>query len=152
MSGADYDGRKDLSPAVAFGGIVVKGFGRGSKDLGIPTANLPLDCLGTKADSLDSGIYFGWATVDGAGPYMMVMSVGWWVGFVFDGRCIVRFQTWRRLLSPLLLSLLRFGALWCRNPYYKNEHKTIVSRLPLFLTAAARNESFAACLLLDQRR
>lgn len=76
-AGADYGTRKDLSPPISFGGVVVKGFGRGSKDLGIPTANLPLDCLGTKADALDSGIYFGWATVDGKGPYQMVMSVGW---------------------------------------------------------------------------
>lgn len=73
----DYSGRKDFTAPVVFGGKVVKGFGRGSKDLGIPTANLPLDSLGERADAMDSGIYFGWATVDGDGPYKMVMSVGW---------------------------------------------------------------------------
>lgn len=35
---------------------VVCGFGRGSSELGIPTANIPVG----KLDSLETGIYFGW--------------------------------------------------------------------------------------------
>lgn len=36
---------------------VICGYGRGSSELGIPTANIPID---KNLDSLDSGIYFGW--------------------------------------------------------------------------------------------
>ncbi|KAF2124056.1 riboflavin kinase [Dothidotthia symphoricarpi CBS 119687] len=46
-------------------GPVIKGFGRGSKDLGIPTANIPLSGLSVGGnDALDSGIYYGWCTLD----------------------------------------------------------------------------------------
>lgn len=82
---------------------VTAGFGRGSSELGIPTANIP---PGTLAN-LDAGVYFGWAAVhrqdpklesdtistrgrniefnfgselqsseDGI-PFPMVMSIGW---------------------------------------------------------------------------
>jgi hypothetical protein len=40
---------------------VVKGYGRGSKVLGIPTANLDVTPLKIESDSLAPGIYFGWA-------------------------------------------------------------------------------------------
>ncbi|KAI4950037.1 hypothetical protein J4E91_004693 [Alternaria rosae] len=46
-------------------GPVVKGFGRGSKELGIPTANIPLSGLSIGGhDELESGIYYGWCTLD----------------------------------------------------------------------------------------
>ncbi|KAH7074243.1 riboflavin kinase-domain-containing protein [Paraphoma chrysanthemicola] len=46
-------------------GPVIKGFGRGSKELGIPTANIPLSGLSIGGnDSLDSGIYYGFCTLD----------------------------------------------------------------------------------------
>ena len=46
-------------------GPVVKGFGRGSKELGIPTANIPLTGLSIGGnDDLDSGIYYGYASLD----------------------------------------------------------------------------------------
>ncbi|EHY59879.1 riboflavin kinase [Exophiala dermatitidis] len=40
-------------------GPVIKGFGRGSKELGIPTANIPPEGLASYP-SLESGVYFGW--------------------------------------------------------------------------------------------
>ncbi|CBX96230.1 hypothetical protein IAQ61_001409 [Plenodomus lingam] len=50
-------------------GPVVKGFGRGSKELGIPTANIPLSGLSIGGhDNLDSGIYYGWCTLDHRAP------------------------------------------------------------------------------------
>jgi riboflavin kinase len=68
----------------AWPGPVVKGFGRGSKMLGIPTANLDVAPLKLQADALAPGIYFGWASVAksdprdvGGGVYRMVMSIGW---------------------------------------------------------------------------
>ncbi|KAI1000222.1 hypothetical protein K3495_g7976 [Podosphaera aphanis] len=46
-------------------GVVVKGFGRGSKELGMPTANIP---IGTKEETrwisgITSGVYFGWCSL-----------------------------------------------------------------------------------------
>lgn len=46
-------------------GPVIKGFGRGSKELNIPTANIPVTgmSLGGRED-VESGVYFGWAGLD----------------------------------------------------------------------------------------
>lgn len=77
---------------VRLSGPIVKGFGRGSKELGIPTANIPLAGLSIGGhEGLENGVYFGWAGVDidsqghrtgetapktGA-VWGMVMSIGW---------------------------------------------------------------------------
>ncbi|KAK3292754.1 riboflavin kinase [Chaetomium fimeti] len=46
-------------------GLVISGFGRGSKELGIPTANLPVDEAQTPwISSTPSGVYFGWASLN----------------------------------------------------------------------------------------
>ncbi|PPQ86462.1 hypothetical protein CVT26_011656 [Gymnopilus dilepis] len=73
-------------------GKVIKGYGRGSKDLGIPTANLPVDDTQTPwISSIASGAYFGWASLrlpSADAPnqppstseftiYPMVMSIGY---------------------------------------------------------------------------
>eukprot|EP00043_Microstomoeca_roanoka_P009155 m.87205 g.87205 ORF g.87205 m.87205 type:complete len:152 (+) comp14496_c0_seq2:45-500(+) len=58
-------------------GAVVKGFGRGSKELGIPTANFPEDVVDNLPESVTQGIYYGWAQVDKGEVYKAVMSVGW---------------------------------------------------------------------------
>ncbi|QUC21121.1 uncharacterized protein UV8b_05364 [Ustilaginoidea virens] len=45
-------------------GKVISGFGRGSKELGIPTANLPVDSALTPwIASVPSGVYFGYASL-----------------------------------------------------------------------------------------
>ncbi|KAJ5762562.1 uncharacterized protein N7511_005944 [Penicillium nucicola] len=49
---------------VRLSGPVIKGFGRGSKDLGIPTANIPADDLSDKHPELISGVYFGVVALD----------------------------------------------------------------------------------------
>ena len=72
----------------------MKGFGRGSKELGIPTANIPLAGLSVGGhEEIESGVYYGWAGIDvdeqgvrvveekkeeGAkgGVWPMVMSIG----------------------------------------------------------------------------
>ncbi|XP_020599948.1 bifunctional riboflavin kinase/FMN phosphatase [Phalaenopsis equestris] len=59
------------------GGPVVKGFGRGSKVLGIPTANLPAENISGLLSEHTSGVYFGWAKLSTRGIYKMVMSIGW---------------------------------------------------------------------------
>ncbi|KAF2193999.1 riboflavin kinase [Zopfia rhizophila CBS 207.26] len=46
-------------------GPVIKGFGRGSKELGIPTANIPIEGLSIGGhSSIESGVYYGWASLD----------------------------------------------------------------------------------------
>ncbi|SLM39963.1 riboflavin kinase [Lasallia pustulata] len=69
-------------------GKVVKGFGRGSKELGIPTANIPVAGLAVGGhEDVENGVYYGWAGLN-VGPdgaftgergtvYPMVMSIGW---------------------------------------------------------------------------
>lgn len=73
-------------------GEIVKGYGRGSKNLGVPTANLsPVDVQGDIA-GLPSGVYFGWAKLktsetqqesDGL-VHKMVMNIGKRPTFIKD--------------------------------------------------------------------
>ncbi|XP_037069155.1 riboflavin kinase-like [Pollicipes pollicipes] len=58
-------------------GKVVKGFGRGSKQLGIPTANFPENVVDGLPSSVGAGVYFGYARVDDGPVHNMVMSIGW---------------------------------------------------------------------------
>ncbi|KAJ4777540.1 riboflavin kinase/FMN hydrolase [Rhynchospora pubera] len=59
------------------GGPVIKGFGRGSKVLGIPTANLSAESFSDILSEHTSGVYFGWAALFTRGIYKMVMNIGW---------------------------------------------------------------------------
>ncbi|XP_034943756.1 riboflavin kinase [Chelonus insularis] len=65
----------DFLPYFASGQIV-KGFGRGSKALGIPTANFSEDVVALLPKGFKTGIYYGWAVLEGQ-IYKMVMSIGW---------------------------------------------------------------------------
>ncbi|KAJ3016663.1 UNVERIFIED_CONTAM: riboflavin kinase [Siphonaria sp. JEL0065] len=59
-------------------GTVIKGFGRGGKELGIPTANLPEDVSQYAGEFIETGILYGWASVNSSTEvYPMVMSFGW---------------------------------------------------------------------------
>ncbi|KAF8528859.1 riboflavin kinase [Hysterangium stoloniferum] len=72
---------------VRLAGPVQRGFGRGGKDLGCPTANLPDESLEPIASVTEPGIYFGYAQVlppegkpwleDDRKVLPMVMSLGW---------------------------------------------------------------------------
>lgn len=57
-------------------GLVVKGFGRGSKQLGIPTANFPEEIVEQLPRAFQGGVYYGLAQVDNGPVYDMVMSIG----------------------------------------------------------------------------
>ncbi|CAK8535965.1 unnamed protein product [Lathyrus sativus] len=59
------------------GGPVIKGFGRGSKVLGIPTANLSTKDYSDLLSEHPAGVYFGWAGLPTRGIFKMVMSIGW---------------------------------------------------------------------------
>ncbi|KAK2840759.1 hypothetical protein Q7C36_012338 [Tachysurus vachellii] len=58
-------------------GPVIRGFGRGSKELGIPTANFPESVVDSLPADISTGIYYGWARVDNGDVHKMVMSIGW---------------------------------------------------------------------------
>lgn len=58
-------------------GTVIKGFGRGSKELGIPTANFPESVVEKLPDCALAGVYYGWGQVDSGPVHKMVMSIGW---------------------------------------------------------------------------
>ncbi|CAJ0930503.1 unnamed protein product [Ranitomeya imitator] len=58
-------------------GEVVRGFGRGSKELGVPTANFPEHVVDSLPADLTTGIYYGWGCVGTGDIYKMVMSIGW---------------------------------------------------------------------------
>lgn len=74
---------------IRLSGPIVKGFGRGSAELGIPTANIPVAGLSVGGhEDIESGVYYGWAGVDvddtgqrlgggKGGVWEMVMSIGW---------------------------------------------------------------------------
>ena len=56
---------------------IVHGFKRGSKELGIPTANLDMDELGEEFQTFKLGIYYGWAKMNNGDIHRCVVSVGW---------------------------------------------------------------------------
>jgi FAD synthase len=58
-------------------GNVVRGFGRGSKQLGFPTANLESAEISDYIAQSSTGIYAGFAKVDGYGFFPAAISVGW---------------------------------------------------------------------------
>lgn len=56
---------------------VVHGFGRGSRQMGVPTANLPPEELGEQLAGLARGVYYGWAWLAGEeGPRKAVLNIG----------------------------------------------------------------------------
>jgi len=55
-------------------GTVVHGFGRGSKELGVPTANLADEVVDNLPDQLTCGVYCGFASVNHGTVYPMVSS------------------------------------------------------------------------------
>nr|CAH7719281.1 unnamed protein product [Callosobruchus chinensis] len=58
-------------------GEVVKGFGRGSKELGCPTANFSEEIVNNLPQEISTGVYYGFANVNKGPVYKMVMSIGW---------------------------------------------------------------------------
>ncbi|GAB2298728.1 hypothetical protein Dimus_032802 [Dionaea muscipula] len=59
------------------GGPIIKGHGRGSKVLDIPTANLSTEGYSDVLSEHPSGVYFGWAGLSTRGVYKTVLSIGW---------------------------------------------------------------------------
>ncbi|KAK4950541.1 riboflavin kinase [Elasticomyces elasticus] len=96
-------------------GPVIRGFGRGSKELSIPTANIPPEGLSAYPD-LKSGIYFGYCTLQSAKPTSKVTGNG-----------TEQFSTSSWTSRPdnskpqVFQAVLSIGY----NPYYKNSTRSI---------------------------
>lgn len=69
------DGVTPMESFPALRGRVATGFGRGSKKLGVPTANLPCSLFQEELASLPTGVYLGWARV-GDDVHQCVANVG----------------------------------------------------------------------------
>lgn len=67
-----------LSEPIAVRGLVQRGFGRGSRDLGTPTANLPGTLLQGVSSAERNGVYLGFGSVPkyGTAALKMVASIG----------------------------------------------------------------------------
>ncbi|MCJ1474181.1 riboflavin kinase [Lambiella insularis] len=84
-------------------GKVVKGFGRGSAQLGIPTANIPIAGLTVGGHaSIASGVYYGWAGLDVRADGALVPADAAPPGYVY----------------PAVLSI-------GYNPFYKNTVRSV---------------------------
>ena len=70
---------------------VVKGFGRGSKLLGIPTANMDMKEIGQKVNDTPTGIYLGYTMLEGV-VYKAVVSIGWNPYFDNSEKTVVSLQ------------------------------------------------------------
>jgi FAD synthase len=68
-----YELKPQKRPPLHFKSKVVKGFGRGGKQLGCPTANLEDEIL---SGNEETGVWVGWAKVGGV-VYKCVASIGW---------------------------------------------------------------------------
>lgn len=88
-------------------GLVCKGFGRGSKELGIPTANLPEQVAQDAGNVLETGIYYGLAQVDLPRDEK-------------DDKDQLNGESECQNELPVYGMVMSFG--W--NPYYKNEKRT----------------------------
>ncbi|KAG4306462.1 hypothetical protein PORY_000450 [Pneumocystis oryctolagi] len=86
MNNISDDIKCEKSPKIPFPiylmGKVIQGYGRGTKELQIPTANISEENIPKFFSKTESGIYYGWGRVDiddenDNDIYPMVMSIGW---------------------------------------------------------------------------
>ena len=111
---------------IAVSGPIVKGFGRGSAELGIPTANIPLAGLSVGGhDELESGVYYGWAgvAIDAEGVKMAPGDERGTVQASRDPDTVGESRSKRTsvpggTIFPMVMSL-------GYNPYYKNTVRSI---------------------------
>lgn len=58
-------------------GLVIRGFGRGARELKCPTANFSFEVVQKLPNELESGVYFGYAQLEKGDIHEMVTSIGW---------------------------------------------------------------------------
>jgi len=81
MAGAKRIRARPLGQVIRLRGVVDEGYGRGGKKLGFPTANLPSNLFQHALESVATGVYFGWAVLEGTSkgrntPHKAVVNVG----------------------------------------------------------------------------
>lgn len=138
-------------------GEVVRGFGRGSKDLGIPTANFPESTVEGIPEDLCAGVYFGWARLGGNDTvYPMVMSIGWNPFYhntkkTAETHILHQFDEdfYGQELSVLCVGFIRaecdFESLQALIEAIENDISVARSALALPLFAADKMDDFLAC-------
>ncbi|EGE77714.1 riboflavin kinase [Blastomyces dermatitidis ATCC 18188] len=110
-------------------GPVIKGFGRGSKELGIPTANIPPDSLSPYGD-VESGVYYGVAALD---PSKFKYKAGSDENIQPNGAAVTQAtesnsenENQNQNIFPCVLSI-------GYNPFYKNTVRSVeIHLLPQF--------------------
>ena len=66
-----------LSRSILIIGKVAKGYGRGSKKLGVPTANIPYFDKELTENSFQNGVYFGWGKIaSDTNIYPVIANIG----------------------------------------------------------------------------
>ncbi|OAA65205.1 riboflavin kinase [Niveomyces insectorum RCEF 264] len=99
-------------------GPVIRGFGRGSKELGIPTANLPVDpATAPWITDCVSGVYFGWALLEGGTEDGSASSTGTSGGGGGGGASAAAGPPPEPTLYPMVMSI-------GYNPFYNNKTRT----------------------------
>jgi len=78
LAGAVKVPYQPLPQILRFRGTVDSGYGRGGKKLGFPTANLPESLFANALEEVSTGVYFGWAVVEGRdGIHKAAVNVGY---------------------------------------------------------------------------
>lgn len=77
INNCDFNNVNQMNLPQTFEGVVIKGFGRGSKELGCPTANIPVEPYEKILLDFPLGVYWGLASVNDGPVYGMAMNVGW---------------------------------------------------------------------------
>lgn len=91
---------------------VICGFGRGSSELGIPTANIPVNA---SLEKLDTGIYFGWCRI------IPNLNAPFRESHSDDGRIIAYNNGTKITSSELCVFPMVMSIGW--NPFYHNKEK-----------------------------
>lgn len=98
---------------------IVCGFGRGSADLGIPTANVEISDLSVEVNKLDFGVYFGFARlrpIVGKSSAIIQRKDGRDVTYNYGNE--LNASKGDLDVLPIVLSI-------GKNPFYGNEYKTV---------------------------
>lgn len=99
---------------------VEAGFGRGSADLGIPTANVCLADMSDQFKDLDPGVYFGFCRLAAENKATEIKQVA-----TKDSQRSVQFNYGSGLTSKQLQKLYPHVMSIGWNPFYGNQEKTV---------------------------
>ncbi|XP_025016714.1 putative riboflavin kinase [Tetranychus urticae] len=114
MSGQTQTQTETVRFPIYVSGKVVKGFGRGSSELGIPTANIEAEVI--KSIPLSTGIYFGWSQLSTTEDDFKQLSKD---QQDYLKSILVKHDS--KMFSPVYMMSASLGY----NPFYENEEKAL---------------------------